>query len=103
MNDFAPISKRQQKKLPLGEFEEYKKRERAYYYQKGDSIRGLLKCKIWHYILLGVLKVLRTSKHQKLHILADHRVHKKEPAIYACTHIGYDDAAMTFEALKSLC
>ena len=103
MNDFAPISKRRQKKLQLDEFAEYRKRERAYYYQKGDSIKGLLKCNIWHYILLGVLKVLRMSKHQKLHILADRRVHKKEPVIYACTHIGYDDIVMTFEALKSPC
>lgn len=36
-------------------------------------------------------------------MIADHRDRKKNPVIYACTHIGYDDVVMTFEAILSPC
>lgn len=103
MDDFIPMSKRQQRKLSLDEYTEYRKRERAYHYRKGDSIKGLLKCNIWNFILVRALKILRRQKRQRLYILADKREGRKKPVIYACTHVGYDDIAMTFEALKASC
>ncbi|MGN0431107.1 MAG: lysophospholipid acyltransferase family protein [Lachnospiraceae bacterium] len=100
---FKLLTKPQQKKLSLNEFAEYKKKERAYNFYKGNSIQNSLKNDIWHYVLLCVLKVLRFSKKQKLYVIADHCDHRKKPVIYACTHVSYDDIVMTFEAIKNPC
>lgn len=96
------LSKRQQKKLPLNKYAEYKKKERAYYFYQGKRIYKR-KNDVWHYVLLYVLKLIRFMKKQKLYVIADHHNQKGKPVIYACTHVSYDDIVMTFEAIKSPC
>lgn len=103
MEEFVRLSKRSQRKLTLEQYAEYKKRERAYNYENSDCIRGITKSRVWHFVLWHLLRLMRLSKQQKLFVIADDRERKKNPVVYACTHIGYDDVAMTFEAVKSPC
>lgn len=102
-NDFIRLSKRQQRKLPIKEYIEYKKRERIFEYYSREKIKGFFTSKIWHFILVQLLRVMRLVKHWKYTIISDNRVDKSKPVVYACTHIGYRDIIMTFSALKSHC
>lgn len=102
-NSFYRLNKFQERKLSLLEFSEYRERLRKYEYETTDKIDGVFRKKIYHYFLLPVIKVGRLIEHQKLHIIDDKRIHTKRPVIYACTHIGYSDIVMAFEAIRNPC
>ncbi len=52
---------------------------------------------------MNLLVVNRMINHQNIHIVADNRVRKRKPVIYACTHIGYSDVVIAFSAIKKPC
>lgn len=54
-----------------------------------------------HYVLVGVLVLIRLLAKRKVIVISDKRRKTKEPVIYACTHIGAHDVESTFEAIKS--
>lgn len=56
-----------------------------------------------HYVLVGVLILIRLFTKRKVIVLSDKRKKTKKPVIYACTHIGAHDVESTFEAIKSPC
>lgn len=56
-----------------------------------------------HYVLVGVLILIRLFAKRKVIVLSDKRRKTKKPVIYACTHIGAHDVESTFEAIKSPC
>ena len=56
-----------------------------------------------HYVLVGVLVLIRLFAKRKVIVISDNRRKTKKPVIYACTHIGAHDVESTFEAIKSPC
>lgn len=102
-NTFHKLNKRQQRRLPMPEFAQYKEQFRQYEFEANDKIKGIRRRKLYHWFLLPIIKLVRIANCQKLHILSDKRIHTDKPIIYACTHIGYFDIIITFEAIKSHC
>lgn len=49
------------------------------------------------------MKIIRTAEGQSITIIGDLHTNEKCPVIYACTHIGYFDIMILFEAIKKPC
>lgn len=71
--------------------------------KRKSLVRGLRCSKIWHQILLPLLKLLRIIGKQNIRIVADKHINTKRPVIYACTHIGFYDIMILFEVIKKPC
>ena len=56
-----------------------------------------------HYVLVGVLILIRLFAKREVTVISDKRRKTKKPVIYACTHIGAHDVESTFEVIKSPC
>ena len=56
-----------------------------------------------HYVLIGVLIIIRLFFKRKVIVISDKRKKTKRPVIYACTHIGAHDVESAFEAIKVPC
>ena len=56
-----------------------------------------------HYLLVGVLIVLRLFAKREVKVISDERISTNKPVIYACTHIGGHDVEAAFEAIRKPC
>lgn len=100
---FHKLNKWQERRLSMSEFVQYRERLRQYEFETNSGIKGVRRKKIYYYFLLPIIIIGRLINRQKLTIISDKRIHTKKPVIYACTHVGYFDIIMTFEAIKSPC
>lgn len=89
------------RKIPLQELETYYQLRRKEAYEKNLPISGIIWRKRLHFLLLLGLYISRKLSGMKLQIISDQRVNTNRPVIYACTHIGWSDAEMALEAIKS--
>lgn len=83
-------------------FAKYKERRKKYI-GRHDKVKRFHSSKAWHGILLPLLKLLRLLDKQSIHIIGDLHVNTTKPVIYACTHIGFYDIMILFEAIKKTC
>lgn len=79
------------------------KAERKEYLKNHSTIKGYRKSKMWHAILLPLLKLLRIVNMQNIHIIGDKHINTSRPTLYACTHIGFFDVMILFEVIKKPC
>jgi 1-acyl-sn-glycerol-3-phosphate acyltransferase len=79
------------------------KEKRATEFEKNPHIKSVATSRICHAILLPLLKFSNRINHLNVSILNDKRELTNKPVIYACTHIGFYDICVLFEALKSPC
>lgn len=79
------------------------KKKRAEKYNRSPVIKGIRTSTIWHTVLLPLLAINRKASGQTLTIVGDKRLKTNKPIIYACTHIGFYDIMMAFEAIKTPC
>ncbi|MCQ2082401.1 MAG: 1-acyl-sn-glycerol-3-phosphate acyltransferase [Lachnospiraceae bacterium] len=79
------------------------KYKRKKYIENHTRVRGYSGSYIWHRILLPLLKILRISEKQHITVVGDAQVETTKPVIYACTHIGFFDIMILFEAIKKPC
>jgi 1-acyl-sn-glycerol-3-phosphate acyltransferase len=79
------------------------KEKRAAEFEKNPYIKGIPASNVWHKVLLPLLKVNDKINHLNLHIINDKRRTTNKPVIYACTHIGFYDVMMLFEAITCPC
>ena len=75
------------------------KREKAF--AEGRILGGIRLKRVMHPVLIRGIKLARTAGRQKLTIARDEHDRKKSPVVFACSHIGWDDIQMTFEAIQS--
>ncbi len=77
--------------------------------QRAERYQNITSTKIpwWrapiHYVLIGVLILIRIFAKRKVIVISDKRKKTKKPVIYACTHIGAHDVESTFEAIRVPC
>lgn len=100
---FHKLSKRRERQLSMLEYAQYREQLRKHEFETNSRLKGIRRRKLWHGLLWFIVILGRLVNHQKLHIIADRRIHTKKPVIYASTHIGYFDVFMLFEAIKSHC
>ncbi len=86
-------------RLPLNELEKYYCNRRLEKYESGKSIRGIFLRKIMHTPIIKCLKLYHHICVRKLRIIYDNS-EKKKPAIYAATHIGWDDIEYIMDAIS---
>ena len=79
---------------------EYYRMKRARAFQKGKPLRLIGLRRFLHPVLLLGLKAGRIASGQKLAVIHDGHQRGKRPVVYVCNHIGWDDIAMTFEAIR---
>jgi 1-acyl-sn-glycerol-3-phosphate acyltransferase len=79
------------------------KEKRAAAFEKNPYIKGIPASNVWHRILLPLLRVYNRINHLELQIIDDKRQIGKKPVIYACTHIGFSDAMLLFDAIDAPC
>lgn len=88
--------------MPLSELESYYCAQRKYLFKQGKEAHYFPFRKFLHPLLIKILAVDRHARKQTLTVL--NQVSPESGAtIYACTHIGGDDAARLFEAIQSHC
>lgn len=87
--------------MPLSELEEYYRNCRAKAYENGEPIKGIRWRRKLLSVLISVFRIRRIISKGKLYVIGDKHIETGKPFIYACTHIGWNDAEMTFAAIKS--
>lgn len=88
-------------KMPLPELETYYRDRRADAYANNALIKGINWRKRIHFLLILGLRIKRIISRDKLYVINDQHIDNGKPIIYACTHIGWKDVEMAFEAIKS--
>lgn len=86
--------------MPLPELEEYYRERRKDRFENEDSFSGVNLRKIFHPLALGLLKIMALLTHQRVTVVADNRIPTNRPVIFASTHIGWDDPAIAFLAIR---
>ncbi len=100
MNEFVYKSKSELKRMQLDLVEQYYLSLRKYEFDNNIPIKNIELRKIIHPILLNLIKIERVLSKEELYVIGDKRVKTNKPKIYACTHIGGNDAQRTFEAIE---
>lgn len=89
------------RKMKLEELEKYYLQMRKYEYDNHIPIKNIDLRKKIHNVLLTLVKIDRIISKEELYVISDKRLrNRKVPKIYACTHIGGNDAQRTFEAIE---
>ncbi len=89
------------RKMQVNELEKYYLEMRKYEYDNHIPLKNIELRKKIHNILLTLIKIDRILSKEELYIIGDKRLEKRNvPRIYACTHIGGNDAQRTFEAIE---
>ncbi len=101
MSDFEYKKMRELKKMQLQEVEKYYVEMRKYEYDNHIPIQNIELRKAIHPLLLNIVKLDRILSKEEVYVISDKRVKDRSvPKIYACTHIGGNDAQRTFEAIE---
>lgn len=101
MSKFEYQKLKELKQMQLHELEEYYVQMRKYEYDNNIPLKNINLRKKIHNILLLLVKIDRILSKEELYIIGDKRLKKRNvPRIYACTHIGGNDAQRTFEAIE---
>ena len=79
------------------------KSQRKQYIKNHTRVKGYCSSKVWHRILLPLLKLLRVFEKQHITVVGDERTDTDKPVIYACTHIGFYDPIILIEVIKKPC
>lgn len=79
------------------------KKKRKKYVENINNMNRLFFSKMWHFILLPLLRLLRLCNKQSIQVLGNHREETTNPILYACTHIGFYDVMILFEVIKKPC
>ena len=77
----------------------YYRRKREKLFRKGKIPRGIRIRRLLHPLIISCLPLARKLSKQKLAVIHDGRIPGNGPFVYACSHIGWDDIQMTFEAI----
>lgn len=89
------------KQMQLNELEQYYLEMRKYEFDHHIPITNIELRKKIHNLLLTFVKIDRILSKEELYVIADRRINNRNvPKIYACTHIGGNDAQRTFEAIE---
>lgn len=89
--------------LQQSELEIYMREQRILKYQNDIKMQVSWFRKPVHYLLVGVLVLLRTLAGREVRVISDRRIQTRRSVIYACTHIGGHDVETAFEAIKKPC
>lgn len=86
--------------MPLPELETYYRERRKERYENNDSFSGVKVRKLLHPLALALLKMMALLTRQRVTVVADYRIPTDRPIIFASTHIGWDDPAIAFLAVR---
>ena len=101
MQEFEYKNLLELKKMQLNELELYYMQMRKYEYDNHIPLKNIKIRKEIHNILLTLVKIDRILSKEELYVIGDKRFKNRNvPKIYACTHIGGNDAQRTFEAIE---
>lgn len=101
MTDFEYKKFLELRKMKLNELEQYYLQMRRYEYDNHIPLKNMELRKKIHSILLTLVKIDRVLSKEELYVIGDKRLKNRSvPKIYACTHIGGNDAQRTFEAIE---
>ncbi|MBD5539587.1 MAG: 1-acyl-sn-glycerol-3-phosphate acyltransferase, partial [Lachnospiraceae bacterium] len=87
--------------LPQKQLEQYYRSLRQYEYENDLPIKGINVRKMFHGLILVILRIECLFLGVKVEIVGDKRTATSKPLIYACTHIGRYDVESNFLALKN--
>lgn len=93
-------NKKELKKLPLEEVEDYYRSLRKAQYEQNMPIEGIEKRKENYSQIKFLMQLDKIMNLRTMKIVGDKRVETNAPKIYACTHIGRYDIESTVEALN---
>lgn len=79
------------------------KNQRKLYIKNHTRVKGYCSSKVWHRILLPLLKLLRVFEKQYVTVIGDEHTDTAKSIIYACTHIGFYDPMILIEVIKKPC
>lgn len=86
--------------MPLPELETYYRERRKDRFEQNAPLGGVKLRKYLHPLALGLLKMMAILTRQKITVIADRRTPTNGPIIFASTHIGWDDPAIVFLAIR---
>ncbi len=86
--------------MPLPELETYYRERRKDRFERNAPLGGVKLRKYLHPLALGLLKMMAILTRQKITVIADRRTQTNGPIIFASTHIGWDDPAIVFLAIR---
>ena len=85
--------------MPLPELEAYYRERRKERFEKDAHFDGVKVRRVLHPALVWGMKVKHILGKQKVTILGDKRIPTERPAVYAATHIGWDDPEMIMSTI----
>lgn len=88
------------KDMSLEELEQYYLELRKREFKDGVALGEFEIRETIHPILLKLITIDRLLSFEGLEVISDESIKTDKPIIYACTHIGGNDIARTFEAMK---
>lgn len=86
--------------MPLPELEAYYRERRQEQFEQNDSFHGVKLRKRLHPVAVLLLRMMALVTRQKITVIADRRTQTNGPVIFASTHIGWDDPAIVFLAIR---
>ncbi|MDO4618799.1 MAG: lysophospholipid acyltransferase family protein [Clostridia bacterium] len=89
--------------MPLPQLEQYYREKRKHDFENGKKIKGYTFRKILHPFLWLLVKIDRLITGEKIITLKKPKIKTHKPIIFACTHIGGNDAARALEFIKRHC
>ena len=86
--------------MPLLELEAYYRERRKERFEKDAPFGGVKQREVLHPVALRLLRMMAVLTHQKIAVVGDRRIPTSKPIIFASTHIGWDDPAIAFLAIR---
>ena len=84
--------------MPIQDLELYYRQRRKERFESGELFPGADFRRAIHPILIRGLRVMNRLSGYKISIISDRRVPTTRPVIFACTHCGWDDPAISLHA-----
>lgn len=86
--------------MPLPELEAYYRERRKEWFETDAPFGGVKLRAVLHPVALLLLRMMAVLTRKKITVVGDFRVPTNRPIIFASTHIGWDDPAIAFLAIR---
>ena len=86
--------------MPLPELEAYYRERRKERFENEELFTGVKFRKVLHPVALLLLRMMAMLTQQRITVIGDRRIPTNRPVIFASTHIGWDDPAIAFLAIR---
>lgn len=86
--------------MPLPELEAYYRERRKERFENQELFTGVKFRKVLHPVALLLLRMMAMLTQQRITVIGDRRIPTNRPVIFASTHIGWDDPAIAFLAIR---